>query len=70
MARKRALALSLTEGERLLSQYIRPGDGVLLWVEETLRKKRDHRDYHRLVQELCLDDAGFRAYLNMSEGQS
>ncbi len=40
-----------------------------VWVRETLRKRRNHREYHQLVQELRLDDGRFKAYFWMSQGQ-
>lgn len=34
-----------------------------IWVHETVRKKRNHGEYHHLVQVLCLDENQRKAYL-------
>ncbi len=57
-------------GERLFPNTMRTGTWRSMWVDETLRKRRNHREYHQLVQELHLDDGQFKAYFRMSRGQT
>ena len=33
-----------------------------IWVHETIRARRQHGEYHRLVQELRLDEVRFQQY--------
>ncbi len=40
-----------------------------LWVHNILRTQRLHGEYHRLVQELHLDDGWFQRYFRLDKSQ-
>ena len=40
-----------------------------IWVHETIRARRQHGEYHRLVQELRLDEVRFQQYFRLDRTQ-
>ncbi|KAG9272087.1 hypothetical protein AMEX_G13037 [Astyanax mexicanus] len=49
--------------------YLRRKRRRSVWVHQILRGRQQQGEYHRLVQELCLDDVLFQQYFRLSKGQ-
>ncbi len=66
--RSHSLILCMDNGSAITAPAIKHR-ARRMWVHGTIRKRQKYGEYHRLIQELLLEEARFQAYFRLTKGQ-